>query len=57
VAEIERAEVERMSPAQKFADLCMLVDVRRGLGGSAEADDGVALVRKRWGLLVERLGV
>ncbi|UQA61766.1 hypothetical protein [Polyangium aurulentum] len=59
VAEVERVEVARMSFAQKFADLSMLMEVARGLGGATAAEDEeeVALVRRRWNLLAERMGV
>jgi hypothetical protein len=57
VAEAEREELERMSPAQKFADLAMLVGVARALGGSADDDAETEQVRGRWNLLAERMGV
>ena len=55
VAEMERQEVQRMSPAQKFADQAMLMDVARALGGAADEEDEETLqVRRRWNLLAER---
>jgi hypothetical protein len=57
VAEVEREELERMSPAQKFADLGMLMGVARALDGSVDEDDEVDQVRRRWNLLAERMGV
>jgi hypothetical protein len=57
VAEIERAEVERMSAGEKLADIAMLMDVARGLGGAGDGDDEVEVVRRRWNRLAERLGV
>jgi hypothetical protein len=56
VAEVEREELERMSPAQKFADLAMLVGVARALGGSTDEDAETEQVRRRWNLLAERMG-
>ncbi len=57
VAEAEREELERMSPAQKFADLAMLVEAARSLGGTTGEDAATAQVRRRWNLLAERMGV
>lgn len=48
VAEVEQRELERMSPAQKFADISMLLDVARALESSAEGDEEVEQVRRRW---------
>lgn len=56
VAEVERAELGQMSPAQKFADIATLMQVARALGGAEEEDDGAEQVRRRWCLLVERMG-
>lgn len=55
VAEVERTEVEQMSPAQKFADIATLMQMARALGGAEEEDEGVKQVRRRWCLLVERM--
>jgi hypothetical protein len=57
VAEAEREELERMSPAQKFADLAMLVEVAHALGGATSEDEATEQVRRRWNLLAERMGV
>jgi hypothetical protein len=58
VAEVERAELAKMSAAEKFADTAMLMRVARSLGGlSEDEDDGVIEVRRRWNLLAERMGV
>jgi hypothetical protein len=57
VAEVERAELERMSPAQKLADLSLLMEFARKLGGEDEVDKDVEQVRRRWNLLAERMGV
>ena len=57
VAEVEQRELARMSPAEKFADLAMLMSVARALGGSNDADEEVDEVRRRWNLLAERMGV
>lgn len=57
VAEVEREEIARMSPAQKFADVAMLMDVARALDDSMDSDDDVEQVRRRWILLVEGMGV
>jgi hypothetical protein len=58
VAEVERAELAKMTAAEKFADTAMLMRVARSLGGlSGDEDDGVIEVRRRWNLLAERLGV
>ena len=59
VAEVERQELERMSPAQKFADQAMLLGVARALGGSTDEDEDeeTEQVRRRWNLLAERMGV
>jgi hypothetical protein len=57
VAEAEREELERMSPAQKFADLAMLVGAARALGGATGDDEATEQVRRRWNLLAERMGV
>ena len=57
VAEVEQRELARMSPAQKFADIAMLMDLARELDGSAEMDEEVEQVRRRWSLLAERMGV
>ena len=56
VAEVEREELERMSPAQKFRDLAMLMGVARALDGSTDMDEEVEQVRRRWNLLAERRG-
>ncbi len=56
VAEVEREELARMSTAQKFADLAMLMGVARALDDSTERDDEVEQVRRRWNLLAERMG-
>jgi hypothetical protein len=57
VAQVEREELERMCAMQKFADLGMLMGLARSLAGSAEVDDEVEHVRRRWNLLAERMGV
>jgi hypothetical protein len=59
VAEVERAELTKMTAAQKFADTAMLMRVARSLAGSSasEEDEGVLEVRRRWNLLAERMGV
>jgi hypothetical protein len=57
VAEVEREEIARLSPAQKFADLAMLMGVARALAGSTDEDEETAQVRRRWNLLAERMGV
>lgn len=57
VAEVEREELERMSPAQKFRDLAMLMGVARALDSSTDMDEEVEQVRQRWNLLAERMGV
>jgi hypothetical protein len=57
VAEVEREELARTSPAQKFADVAMLMGVARALGGSTDGDEEVEQVRRRWALLAERMGV
>ena len=58
VAEVEQAELAKMSAAEKFADTAMLMRVARSLGGlSEDEDEGVLEVRRRWNLLAERLGV
>lgn len=56
VAAAEREELARMSAAQKFADIGMLMSVARSLDGSADENAGAAAVRRRWNLLVERMG-
>lgn len=56
VAEVEREELARMSTAQKFADLAMLMGVARALDDSTDRDDEVEQVRRRWNLLAERMG-
>lgn len=56
VAEVEREELTRMSTAQKFADLAMLMGVARALDDSTDRDDEVEQVRRRWNLLAERMG-
>ena len=59
VAEVEQAELAKMSAAEKFADTAMLMRVARSLGGLSEdedEDEGVLEVRRRWNLLAERLG-
>jgi hypothetical protein len=57
VAEVEQAELAKMSAAEKFADTAMLMRVARSLGGlSEDEDEGVLEVRRRWNLLAERLG-
>lgn len=59
VAEAEREELGRMTPAQKFADLAMLAGVARSLSrsGDVDAEKEVEQVRRRWILLAERMGV
>jgi len=57
VAEIERKELALTSPAQKFADVAMLMGVARALGVSTDGDEEVEQVRRRWVLLAERMGV
>jgi len=57
VADVEKEELAAMSPAQKFADLAMLMGLARALGGSTDAEKEVEQVRQRWNLLAERLGV
>jgi hypothetical protein len=59
VEQVERAELAKMSAAEKFADTAMLMRVARSLGGLSadEEDEGVLEVRRRWNLLAERLGV
>lgn len=59
VAEVEQDELARMTPAQKFADLALLMGVARALEGSpdVDVDEEVEQVRRRWNLLAERLGV
>jgi len=57
VAEVEREELDRLSPAQKFADLAMLMGVARALGSPTDREDEVEQVRRRWNLLADRLGV
>jgi hypothetical protein len=59
VAEVERRELESSSPAQRFADLAMLMRVAHALGRStdAEEEEEVERVRRRWNLLAERAGV
>jgi hypothetical protein len=57
VAEVERQEIERMSPAQKFADQAMLMEVALALGSSTPGEDEeTEQVRRRWNLLAERMG-
>ena len=57
VAAVEQEELAQSTPAQKFADVAMLMDVARALGDSTDGDEEVDLVRRRWNLLAERLGV
>jgi hypothetical protein len=57
VAAVEQSEVARMSPAQKFADLSMLMNVARALGAPEGEDAEVDAVRQRWCLLAERMGI
>ncbi len=52
VEEVEKAEIAKMSAAEKFADTAMLMRVAHSLGGLSEEDDeGVLEVRRRWNLL------
>jgi hypothetical protein len=37
--EAEQEELDAMSPAEKFADLAMLMEVARALAGGEDADD------------------
>lgn len=59
VEEVERAELAKMTAAEKFADAAMLMRIARSLGGTSgeEEDEGVWEVRRRWNMLAERLGV
>jgi hypothetical protein len=57
VAEVEKEELDAMSPAKKFADLASLMTLARALGGVTDAEKEVEQVRRRWNLLAERLGV
>lgn len=57
VAEVERQELSKMSPAEKFADIATLMGMARALGGSADDDEEVEQVRGRWRLLAERMSV
>jgi hypothetical protein len=56
VAEVEREELARKTPAQKFADTAMLMSLAYALGGSTHTDEQVEEVRSRWRQLVERWG-
>ena len=56
VAEVEREELARKTPAEKFADISMLMDLAYALGGATHTDDQIEQVRRRWVRLVERLG-
>ncbi|MEP7124396.1 MAG: hypothetical protein ABJE95_25940 [Byssovorax sp.] len=56
VAAVEQVELARMSPAQKFAEVGMLMDVARTLGPSTDDEADVEQVRRRWVLLAQRRG-
>ena len=56
VAEVERDELARKTPAQKFADTAMLMSLAYALGGSTHTDEQVEEVRRRWTRLAELLG-
>jgi hypothetical protein len=55
VAEVERAELARRTPAEKFADIGVLMDLAGALGGATHTDEQIAEVRRRWVQLVDRL--
>ena len=58
VAAVDQQELVQTSPAQRFADVAMLMSVARALEGSTDGDDEeVEQVRRRWKLLAERMGV
>ena len=57
VAAVEQQELAQTSPAQKFADVAMLMNVARALGESTDGDEEVEQVRRRWNLLADRMGV
>lgn len=56
VAEVEREELARMTPAEKFADIGRLMELAHTLGSSTHTDEQVDEVRRRWVRLVERMG-
>jgi hypothetical protein len=54
VAEYQREELRKMTPAQKFEQLAMLVETARRLKWTTHTDAEIAGVRERWNRLAER---